>query len=159
GFLITDDGLRVTAPRFVSLAEIDDAVRGKSRWIISRLRAWQERQKRVALHRTRWEDGGKLPYLGQTIRFRSGGDSRRFSGDVHATQNGDTLWLALPPGADAGRIRDTVQAWLQGRARAVIEQRLQHFLQRTGLSINRWRLSSASTRWGSCTSQGNIMLN
>ncbi|MFQ6685882.1 M48 family metallopeptidase, partial [Bordetella pertussis] len=37
--------------------------------------------------------------------------------------------------------------------------RLAHFLQLTGLRIRRWRLSSAATRWGSCTSDGNIMLN
>src|SRR5690606_804020 len=28
-----------------------------------------------------------------------------------------------------------------------------------GLHIRRWRLSSAATRWGSCSSDGNIMLN
>ncbi len=31
GFVITDDGLRVTAPNWVTLAQIDDAVREKSR--------------------------------------------------------------------------------------------------------------------------------
>ncbi|GAA5231620.1 SprT family zinc-dependent metalloprotease [Verticiella sediminum] len=159
GFLITDDGLRVTAPRWVSLAEIDNAVRGKGRWILSRLAAWQERQRRVALHRTRWEDGARLPYLGVQIVFRTGGRARSYDGDIDAPRDGDVLWLGLPPDADAGRIRDAVQAWLQARARAVIGQRLEYFLQRTGLTINRWRLSSARTRWGSCTSQGNIMLN
>ncbi|MBU4609528.1 M48 family metallopeptidase [Achromobacter sp. GG226] len=159
GFLITDDGLRVTAPRWVGLGEIDEAVRGKASWILSRLRTWQERQQRVAMHRARWEDGGELPYLGQTIRFRVGGDRRHFAGDALAPQAGDTLWLGLPSGADGNRIRDTVQAWLQGQARAIIQTRLDHFLQRTGLAITQWRLSSARTRWGSCTSQGHIMLN
>ncbi len=159
GFLITDDGLRVTAPRWVGLADIDDAVRSKADWILPRLRAWQERQQRVALHRARWEDGGELPYLGQTIRFRTGGARRHFEGDVHAPQAGDTLWLGLQVDADAGRIKDAVQAWLQGQARVIIQARLTHFLERTGLSITRWRLSSARTRWGSCTSQGHIMLN
>lgn len=159
GFLITDDGLRVTAPRWVSLAEIDEAVRAKVPWIVSRLAAWRERQRRVALHRTRWEDGGRMPYLGVEIVFRTGGPGRSYTGDVDAPAAGDVLWLGLPADADAGRIRDTVQAWLQARARALVERRLEHFLQRTGLAINRWRLSSARTRWGSCTSQGNIMLN
>ncbi len=159
GFLITDDGLRVTAPRWVSLAEIDDAVRSKAGWILAKLKSWQDRQQRVALQRTRWEDGGELPYLGQTISFRTGGTARHYDGDPDAPQAGDTLWLGLPAAADAARIRDTVQAWLQGRARILIERRLLHFLDRSGLRINKWRLSGATSRWGSCTSRGNIMLN
>jgi predicted metal-dependent hydrolase len=51
------------------------------------------------------------------------------------------------------------QAWLQGRARNWFQDRLNHFLRKTGLSITKWRLSSAGTRWGSCSSDGNIMLN
>ena len=73
--------------------------------------------------------------------------------------DGDTLWLALPANADQGRIRDAAQAWLQQRAGAWFGARLAHFLQISGLKIRRWRLSSAATRWGSCTSDGNIMLN
>ena len=81
------------------------------------------------------------------------------SGDADAPRDGDTLWLALPANADQGRIRDAAQAWLQQRAGAWFGARLAHFLQISGLKIRRWRLSSAATRWGSCTSDGNIMLN
>lgn len=159
GFLITDDGLRVTAPNWVSLAEIDQAVRAKARWILTRLHAWQERRRRVELNRTRWEDHGELPYLGATIRIRLGAEERGYAGNPLAPQNGDILWLPLPATAEASRIRDEVQAWLHAQARTIMGARLEHFLHRTGLRINKWRLSSAQTRWGSCTSQGNIMLN
>ncbi|MFU2035641.1 M48 family metallopeptidase, partial [Bordetella avium] len=56
-------------------------------------------------------------------------------------------------------IRDAAQAWLQQRAGVLFGERLAHFLTLTGLKIRRWRLSSAATRWGSCTSDGCIMLN
>lgn len=159
GFLITDDGLRVTAPAWVSLTEIDNAVRAKARWILTRLHAWQERRRRVALHRTHWADNGELPYLGRNIRFKLGADRVHYAGDLQVPRDGDILWLTLPATADAARVRDTVQVWLQAQARTIMGSRLDHFLQRTGLRINKWRLSSAQTRWGSCTSQGNIMLN
>lgn len=160
GFLINDEGLRVTAPKWVSLAQIDDAVRARSQWITTRLHAWRERQRRVAAQRTQWQDGGSLPYLGHSVTLRlDGAGHTRFSGNVNAPAHDDTLWLALPADADEQRIRDTVQAWLQQRAHDIMGQRLQHFLLRTGLRINRWRLSSAATRWGSCSSRGNIMLN
>ncbi|VCU72087.1 hypothetical protein PIGHUM_04183 [Pigmentiphaga humi] len=161
GFLVSDDGLRVTAPRWVGLAEIDAAVHEKSRWILSKLRDRQARRERLALNQTRWEDGGTLPYLGRRIVIRL--DAQRATAldaaDPDAPQDGDVLWLALPADAAPARVRDTVQAWLQGRARLLFDARLQVFLTRTGLAIKRWRLSSASTRWGSCTSEGHIRLN
>ncbi|MDQ6213082.1 M48 family metallopeptidase [Achromobacter insolitus] len=161
GFVITDDGLRVTAPNWVTLTQVDDAVREKSRWILTKLREWHARKQQLAMAHTRWQAGGELPYLGKRIVIGVGGDSRqaRLSGDADAPQDGDTLWLALPSSADQSRIRDSAQAWLQQRAGAWFGARLAHFLQVSGLKIRRWRLSSAATRWGSCTSDGNIMLN
>ncbi|GGX13520.1 hypothetical protein GCM10007242_19840 [Pigmentiphaga litoralis] len=160
GFVIGDDGLRVTAPRWVVLADIDTAVLEKSRWILSKLNDWQNRKERLALNQTKWEDGGELPYLGKRITIRL--DAHRsllLEGDGLAPQDGDVLWLPLPHDAGAARVRDSVQAWLQSRARAIFDVRLKDFLDRTGLTINRWSLSSAATRWGSCTSAGNIRLN
>lgn len=160
GFLINDDGLRVTAPRWVSLAQIDDAVRARSRWILTRMQAWRERQRRLAVRRTEWADGATLPYLGVNIIVRlDGARETRFAGASDAPCDHDILWLGLPADASPVRIRDAVHAWLQQQAQRVMGERLEHFLRRTGLRVNRWRLSSATTRWGSCSSRGNIMLN
>ena len=196
GFVIGDDGLRVTAPNWVTLTQVDEAVREKARWILSKLRDWHARRERLAMSHTRWQAGGELPYLGRRIVLQPGsppaetdgaaahpasgsragvsamaspgGGSRRgaprgnqavYAGEPNAPQDGDTLWLVLPQEADHTRIRDSAQAWLQHRAAAWFEARLQVFLARSGLAIKRWRLSSATTRWGSCTSDGHIMLN
>lgn len=180
GFVIADDGLRITAPNWVTLGQIDEAVQEKAKWILAKLREWQERKEKLALTGTRWIDGGELPYLGRRIvlglaadrrqAFFAAGTSQGKSaplgsaealspGNAQDPQDGDTLWLPLPPGADQARVRDAAQAWLQQRAGDRFGARLAYFLQRTGLAIRRWRLSSAATRWGSCTSDGTIMLN
>ena len=161
GFVVADDGLRVTAPNWVTLAQIDDAVREKSRWILAKLRDWQARKEQLAMGQTRWQAGGELPYLGKRIVLALSAEHRQatISGDADAPHDGATLWLPLPANADQSRVRDAAQAWLQQRAGAVFGSRLAHFLQVSGLKIRRWRLSSAATRWGSCTSDGNIMLN
>ncbi len=158
GFVIGDEGLRVTAPSWVLMGAIDAAVTEKAPWILSKLSLWQERQARLAMSDTRWEDGGRFPYLGRRLVLRL--DAQRPTGPSSADPlDGDTLWVALPADADAARVRDSVLVWLQAQAGRVIGERLDDFLARTGLRINRWRLSSATTRWGSCSSAGNIMLS
>jgi hypothetical protein len=161
GFVIADDGLRVTAPNWATLGQIDDAVREKARWILAKLRETLARKDRLAMTHTRWQAGGELPYLGKRIVLGLASEHRQafLSGDADLPQDGDTLWLALPPDAGQDRVRDTAQAWLQQRASIRFGARLAHFLEHTGLTIRRWRLSSAATRWGSCTSDGSIMLN
>jgi len=161
GFTIGDEGLRVTAPAWVTLAQIDEAVREKSSWILAKLRDWQNRREQLALSQTRWCAGGAVPYLGRRIKLALDAEHRhvRYTGDVHAPDDGDTLWLALPGDAEPARIRDAAQAWLQQRARSWFGMRLEHFRVRTGLTVRHWRLSSAATRWGSCSSDGSIRLN
>ncbi len=161
GFVINDDGLRITAPNWVTLTQIDEAVREKARWILSKLRDWYTRRQQLAMSHTRWQHGGEFPYLGKRIVLGLGADQRQpmLSGDVDAPEDGATLWLSLPVNADQTRVRDAAQAWLQQRASTLFGARLGHFLQISGLKIQRWRLSSAATRWGSCTADGKIMLN
>ncbi len=166
GFVIQDEGLRVTAPNWVTLSQIDEAVIEKMPWILSKLQDWQARKERLAMAHTRWQSGGELPYMGCKIILRSGTPGSHvehgaayFEGNTEAPEHGQVLWLPLPNDADTHRIRDMTQAWLQTRAKVWFGQRIKHFLDKTGLTLSRWRLSSAATRWGSCTSDGNIMLN
>jgi len=161
GLVINDDGLQVTAPNWVTLAQIDAAVQEKTRWILDKLRWRHERQQHLAMVDTHWKDGARVPYFGRRIELGLGhpGHAHVFSGQRFAPQDGDRLLLALPGDADHLRVRDSVHAWLQAGATEWFEQRMNHFLAASGLTIKRWRLSSASTRWGSCSSDGSIMLN
>lgn len=161
GLTINDDGLQVTAPTWVTLGQIDAAVIEKAPWILNKLRLRQARQQHLATADTLWQHGGTIPYLGKRIVL-SLDDTQKtavFHGAPFAPAQGDTLALALPSDADRNRVRDSVHAWLQQQALTWFEQRLQHFLEASQLTIRRWRLSSAATRWGSCSSDGNIMLN
>lgn len=161
GLVINDDGLQVTAPNWATLSQVDAAVSEKARWILEKLRLRDERRQHLAMEDTYWTEGARIPYMGQRIELSLGkaGQTHVFSADPYAPQDGDRLQLALPRDADHLRVRDSVHGWLQSRATDWFEQRLQFFLSANNLTINRWRLSSAGTRWGSCSSDGNIMLN
>lgn len=153
GFVIDDRGLRVTAPRWVPLAEIENALQEKARWITRKLVEWRTHQARRERMAVRWEHGAPLRYLGATLTLCVAAGARGVE------RHDDRLVVGLPAAAGVDQLKDRVQCWLQARAREVFGQRIALFSDRLGRAPSRWALSSARTRWGSCTQDGAIRLN
>lgn len=157
GFMIDDDGLRVTAPKRITLAEIDSAIRAKQRWILTKL---HERGERKALRQEKppvaWIDGAQLPYMGADITLRLEEAARSRCG--FDAQLG-VLTVGVVPGLSEWQLQERVRIWFQAEAKRVFAERLDLYAARLGVNYNSLALSSAGTRWGSCTVEGNIRLN
>jgi len=160
GLHVRDTGVAIQAPAWATRAQIEDAIRHKADWIREKLQDRDRRLEQLALQAGQWRPGGRIPYLGVAIELRlDGARPVRYEGDPDSPAAGDRLFLPLPDAADASRIQERAQAWLQERARIDFGVRLNRCLERAGRSIAGWGLSSAQGRWGSCTSQGRIRLN
>jgi predicted metal-dependent hydrolase len=155
GFVIAADGLAVSAPRWVGMADIEGALREKAGWILRKLHEQRERARRVDAARVEWRDGTQLPFLGAPIQLRL--DPLTSGAVLHA--EGRALHLGLPASAAPPQIRDAVQSWLQRQARRIFEERCALFAPRLGVRMKRLSLSSAATRWGSASVDGSIRLN
>ncbi|HZV64852.1 MAG TPA: SprT family zinc-dependent metalloprotease [Telluria sp.] len=157
GFMIDDDGLRVTAPKRVTLAEIDNAIRAKQRWILSKLHERGERRaQRQEKPPIQWADGAELPYMGGeiTLRLEEAPRSRCVFDPVLRQ-----LTVGVVPGLSEWQLQERVRIWFQAEAKRVFAERLDVYAERLGVGYNSMALSSAGTRWGSCTVEGNIRLN
>jgi predicted metal-dependent hydrolase len=186
GMAIGPDGLEVSAPRWVTLGEVESALHEKADWIARKLVEMQERQQQLGAARIVWADGVVLPYLGDqlkvvldsssTLKKNSaqfepaqsphGGDVRSICTDAGAQESVQatapllhTLRLGLPHNAEPQQIRDAVQAWLMRQAKALFVERLNHFAPQLGVQWHKVSLSSAATRWGSASANGAIRLN
>ncbi len=163
GFVVGPEGLVVSAPRWVGVAEIEAALREKSAWILRKLHEQRERAHRMAAARVDWHDGTTIPFLGENVIVVL---DPRVTGAVLETAANTlpgltrlTLHVGLPQHAQAEQIREAVQSWLQRQARRIFEERCALFAARLSVRIKRLSLSSAATRWGSASADGSIRLN
>ena len=170
GFSVGADGLVVSAPKWVTLGDVQMALLEKSSWIVRKLGETRERHQRLASSRIDWKNGAVFPFLGEPLVVVL--DARNIFGDggavLHTDLSGASggaevprlqLRLSLPQQADADRIRDAVQAWLMRQAKRIFTERLDHFAPRLQVQWRKLSLSSAGTRWGSARSDGSIRLH
>jgi predicted metal-dependent hydrolase len=167
GFSVGPEGLVVSAPRWVSVADVEQAIRTKARWIVNKLEAARERQQRLAAAQIEWKDGATFPYLGEPVILVL--DPRHGFTEAGAVLNTDgqalpgvprmTLHIGLAHNAQPAQIRDAVQAWLMRQAKSVFTERLHHYAPQLGVQWRKLSLSSAGTLWGTAHSDGSIRLN
>lgn len=163
GFVVGVEGLSVSAPRWVAVAEVEQALQAKASWILRKLQEQQERAQRLQAAKVVWQDGTSLPFLGDTVIVLL--DSRvtgaQLNTDAQALPGVPrlTLHLGLPQTATQEQIREAVQSWLQRQARKLFEERCAHFAPQLGVRVKRLSLSSAATRWGSASADGSVRLN
>ena len=163
GFVVDGDGLSVRAPKWLSLRDVDAAVREKGRWIVARLDEQRERARQQAVARTVWRDGASVAYLGRPLTIAldphgdlGAGEAALIEGD---STSAPRLRVGLPGDADEERVKDAVQSWLQREARRIFAARAAHFAERLGVRVRRLSLSSATTRWGSANANGSVRLH
>lgn len=144
---IDERGLRVGAPRAVSLAEIEAFIRGHGDWVLEKLAEFASRTtpRHLAIH-----DGARLPVLGQEVRVRV------TSGGNRGYWQAEELWLAARPSADLAAL---ARRALQRRALEHFRPRLVDLAVQAGRPVPALALSSARTRWGSCSVRTGIRLN
>ncbi len=172
GFSVGPEGLSVSAPKWVPLAEIDRSVQEKSSWILKKLQEARERHSRMESARVDWQDGATVPFMGGELMLLLDPRQQRSAMAEQLTtqpsQDGEppdgavqrrVLHLGVAHNASATQIRDAAQAWLMRHAKQLFEERLNHYAPQLGVSWQRLSLSSAGTRWGSASADGSIRLN
>lgn len=143
---IDERGLRVGAPHSVAIADIEAFIHANASWVLSKLDEYASRAPRQIAIR----DGQRLPLLGSEIQVRVVAGANRIR-----WQSEELLVLEAKAEADLDAL---ARRALQRRAHELFLQRIAHY----GVGISRpippLALSSARTRWGSCSTAG-IRLN
>ena len=144
---IDERGLRIGSPRRLPLAEIDAFVQSHGNWVLKKLDelAHASQPRHLAIR-----DGARVPLLGgdAEVRVLPGANRVRWVGNL--------LVLEARPEADLAQLATRA---LQKQALIHFAGRLAHFTGQLDLAAPKLALSSASTRWGSCSKHGGIRIN
>ena len=148
GLKVDSAGLTVSAPLSIPLARVEKMVLESESWVLGKLAVWRDRQVPVQ----RWEDGARLPYLGEVLTLRL------LAGRRAAAQREDAELRVTVPASSEDAIRKAAVAWYRRTALVHFAQRAFFFSRLAVLAPPRVMLSSANSRWGSCNSRREVRL-
>lgn len=144
---IDERGLRIGAPRLLPIAAVEEFVRAHGDWVLQKL---DEHAARHVHRHIAIRDGAVFPLLGGEARVRVTAGANR------ALWDGDELVLAARADADLDAL---ARRGLQRRALELFTERMALAAGLAGYRPPALGLSSARTRWGSCSNQTGIRLN
>lgn len=139
-----DGALIVRAPLRAPEKTIRELVAAKADWI----RAKQAQlQAAPAPAQRKFQPGETLPFLGKYLPLVAAPPTRPL---IHLA--GDSIRLSSAASAP----REAFTRWYKAQAAAYFEQRVAALAQHHRFQYTKLRITSARTRWGSCSSKGTL---
>lgn len=147
---IDERGVKVAVPGKARVEDVERFINDHAHWLLGKLAVRAQRAERPPLELV---DGAMIPLLGDYCRLRLDSAGRRAQWRVGA-DGVDELCM----GAAADPATAVVHA-LRQRALAWFVVRVAEYCERAGVPVPAVRLSSARTRWGSCSMLSGIRLH
>ena len=138
--VLPEKGLEVVLPRGFSLREATDFVRRNQRWVLRAL----DRPYRPVVPVVDLTDGASLPFLGETLILSIEPERSRVRLDLDTLRVPDAAPLA------------TVVGWYRASARRVMRELAEEYAETLGVTFRRIAIKDTRSRWGSCSSKGNL---
>ena len=141
GLYIKNGGLEVHAPLMATLAQIQQVIATKEKWIAEKLAASQERQEKKQEFTVSYGSmllwrGVEYPLLGDSNTTRIWRDEQGFH---------------LPPGLNDNNLKYNVIRLYKIYAKNYLIERVLHYAKIMDVRLSDVKVTEAKTRWGSCS--------
>ena len=135
-------GLEVVIPRGCKPKEAEEFIYKKKDWILKHL-------KDIYLEE-------ELSYFGKKIEINQKYNLFFTRHKINLYQN---ILLIESPSGSSENINFIFNVWLKHRAKSYLPERIEILARKYNLAFRQVRIRNQKTRWGSCSSSGNISLN
>lgn len=143
-----EGGLIVKAPKWLPQFEIARFVKSKESWIEKNLSKVAVRNQKTPKHT--YQNGDQFYYLGKQYPLII---------DPKANKKIAFRQAFITRENDAAEVKKLMLKWYKTTAKDLMDVRLMIVAQQNGFSYSKYRITSARTRWGSCSGQNVISLN
>lgn len=147
GIRVRDGVVELIAAPGVSQERLHQVLRQRHDWIVGHVLRQRSQQAKS-------EDLSRLTLLGEALGLRLVGGGRKT-----VRRDGDVLLVAGVAEGDAEALKAVLAKYLKREAALLFPGRLALLAARCRRKPSRLQLSSARTRWGSCSADGGIRLN
>lgn len=151
--ITVNKGLEVVVPMNFPFSRIEPLLKNNEAWIVQKLDALSGLLKR---EKTESDDNARqvVYFLGNPYRLVT----VLQQGAPSVELIGDKIVLILSQ-KDAGLRLQILEAWLRHQAKEIISKRASKIKEKLGIDYNQLFIKDQKTRWGSCSSQGNLNFN
>ncbi|MCK5429301.1 MAG: M48 family metallopeptidase [Anaerolineales bacterium] len=142
----------VVVPRHYRTGDLEQLLRKKQGWILKNIARCNTIP--IPFHSDDISAGDTVPYLGQQYQVRLS-SNHRSECNIRLENNA----FLIEGKCGNGTAALALKRWLYGRAHTYMAQRACELAASLRVRYNRIFIRGQRTRWGSCSSQGNISLN
>jgi predicted metal-dependent hydrolase len=152
--LISTNRLQIKAPKSMPLKEITNFIHQKEAWIKQKNALLQHADTTVELFNSTVTDGATLLFRGKKLTLTITISMKKPAIHIIA----DTLLINLY-GNHPMPIDTFLKQWYIKQAALILEERTKFWCKELEVTVNRIMIKDQKTRWGSCSSLGNINYN
>ena len=151
GLRIDDRGLTVNMPMRGSEKWLHSVLQEKAAWVVEKLESWQAKKPAPQ----RWGEGEAILYRGEMFTLHIILSLFDAPPQLHGSQ----LIVHVSQTDNPSVIEKIVMRWYRREAMQLFTECIEHFAPLMNVTPSEIKLSSARTRWGSCTTRGTVRLN
>lgn len=144
---INRDGVIVTAPKSVPHSTIKKFVLSKADQILKML-------EQMAPVVKNFVDGEVFPYLGKDRVLRI--NEKQGARGLMVEMTPRRILVAGPRGMSTAQVKSALIAWYREEARVVFSNKVYSYARKMRLKPGRISVRDQKTKWGSCSSTGNL---
>lgn len=149
--------LRVAVPTGFTFEYAKNFLEDNKEWVVRTLRKQLSEAKTPLPEK--YVSGERVLYRGRSYPLVI----EKGHGEYSAAFKGSRIVVSVPEGLDQENqkrlVKRLIENWYKGQAQKLLPEQVEYYSKTLNVVYNKLKIKNQKTRWGSCSSKGNININ